>query len=100
MNGIVIRNGIVLTMNNSHEVIVNGVVVIKGSQIIAVGAEDTIRHYPGFKVIDADGGIIMPGLINTHSHLPMISEALGRMASKTGCLIISFPWKRICSIVN
>lgn len=73
MNGIVIRNGIVLTMNNSHEVVVNGVVVIKGSQIIAVGTEDTIRHYPGFKVIDADGGIIMPGLINTHSHLPMIA---------------------------
>ncbi len=73
MDGIVIRNGVVLTMNKTRDVIVNGAVVIKGARIIAIGAEDTIRHYPGFKVIDADGGIIMPGLINTHSHLPMVA---------------------------
>jgi len=72
-DGIVIKNGVVLTMNKTHDVIANGVVVIQGSRIIAVGAEDTIKHYPGFKVIDADGGIVMPGLINTHSHLPMIA---------------------------
>ena len=73
MDGIVIRNGVVLTMNKTRDVIVNGTVVIRGARIIAIGAEDTIRHYPGFKVIDADGGIIMPGLINTHSHLPMVA---------------------------
>ena len=73
MDGIIIKNGVVLTMNRSRDVIENGAVVIKGGRIIAVGNEDTIRHYPGFKVIDADGGIIMPGLINTHSHLPMIA---------------------------
>ena len=73
MEGIVIKNGVVLTMNRSRDVIENGVVVIEGAQILAVGAEDTIIHYPGYKVIDADGGIIMPGLINTHSHLPMIA---------------------------
>ena len=73
VDGIVIRNGVVLTMNKTHDVIVNGTLVIKGSRIIAIGTEDTIKHYPGFKVIDADGGIIMPGLINTHSHLPMIA---------------------------
>ena len=72
-DGIVIKNGVVLTMNKTRDVIVNGTVVIKGSRIIAVGAGDTIKHYPGFRVIDAEGGIIMPGLINTHSHLPMIA---------------------------
>jgi len=73
MEGMIIKNGVVLTMNRTREVIENGIVVIQGSRIIAVGAEDTMRHYPGFKVMDADGGIIMPGLINTHSHLPMIA---------------------------
>jgi cytosine/adenosine deaminase-related metal-dependent hydrolase len=73
MEGIIIRNGAVLTINRTRDVIVNGAVVIKGSRIIAVGAEDNIKHQPGFKVIDADGGIIMPGLINTHSHLPMVA---------------------------
>lgn len=73
MADMVIRNGVVLTMNKTRDVIENGAVVIKGSRIVAVGAEDNIRKYPGFKVIDADGGIIMPGLVNTHSHLPMVA---------------------------
>ncbi len=73
MDGIVIKNGVVLIMNRTRDVIDNGAVVIEGGRIIAVGAEDIIRQNPGYKVIDADGGIIMPGLINTHSHLPMIA---------------------------
>jgi cytosine/adenosine deaminase-related metal-dependent hydrolase len=74
MKGIVIKNGIVLTMNGTHDVIVNGSVVIQGDRIMAAGTPETIKkRHPGFKVIDADGGIVMPGLINTHSHLPMIA---------------------------
>jgi len=73
MDGIVIKNGVVVTMNQTRDVIENGVVVIKGDRILAVGSENTISDYPGFRVMDADGGIIMPGLINTHSHLPMIA---------------------------
>ncbi len=73
VEGIVISNGVVLTMNKHRDVIENGAVVIKGSEIIAVGAEEIIKDYPGYHVIDANGGIIMPGLINTHSHLPMIA---------------------------
>jgi cytosine/adenosine deaminase-related metal-dependent hydrolase len=73
VDGIVIRNGVILTMNKTRDVIENGTVVIEGSRIIAIGTEDTIKHYPGFKEIDAEGSIIMPGLINTHSHLPMIA---------------------------
>jgi cytosine/adenosine deaminase-related metal-dependent hydrolase len=60
-------------MNKTRDVIQNGAVVIQGARIIAVGDEDTIEQYRGFKVIDADGGIVMPGLINTHGHLPMIA---------------------------
>ena len=73
MDGIVIRNGVVLTMNPARDVIENGTVIIEGSRILEVGDEDSIKQYPGFKVIDAEGGIILPGLINTHSHLPMIA---------------------------
>lgn len=71
--GIVIRNGLILTMNKNRDVIVNGTVVIEGSRIVSVGEGDSIEYDPTFKVIDADDGIVMPGLINTHSHLPMIA---------------------------
>ena len=74
MDGMIIRNGVVLTMNKARDIIENGAVAIKGIKIMAAGAEESIRkQYPGFKLMDADGGIIMPGLINTHSHLPMIA---------------------------
>lgn len=73
MNGIVIKNGLVLTMNRTHDVIENGVVVIEGSRILAVDTEDAVGPFHDFKKIDAEGGFIMPGLINTHSHLPMIA---------------------------
>lgn len=73
MNDIVIKNGIVLTMNPTRDVIEHGAVVIKGSRILEVGGQEILKQYPEFKVIDAEGGIILPGLINTHSHLPMIA---------------------------
>jgi 5-methylthioadenosine/S-adenosylhomocysteine deaminase len=74
MDGLIIRNGVVLTMNKARDIIENGAVAIQGTRIMAAGAEDLIKkQYPGFEVMDAEGGIIMPGLINTHSHLPMIA---------------------------
>lgn len=93
--GIVIRNGVVLTMNNNHDIIENGIVVIRDSIIIAVGNEDSLGDYPGYKVIDADGGIIMPGLINTHSHLPMIAfRGLGENGVKDRLYDYFFPLEK------
>ncbi len=47
MNGIVIKNGLVLTMHRTYDVIKNGAVVIEGTRIIAVGTtEDAVGHYP------------------------------------------------------
>jgi len=95
IEGIVIRNGVVLTMNKTHDVVENGFVVIQDSRIIAVGAEDTLGAYPGFKVIDADGGIVMPGLINTHSHLPMIAfRGLGENGVKDRLYDYFFPLEK------
>ncbi len=73
MEGMIIKNGVVLTMNRTRDVIENGAVVIKGTRIMAVGTEGIIKRYQGCKVVDADGGMIMPGLINTHGHLPMVA---------------------------
>ncbi|MGL5123852.1 MAG: amidohydrolase [Fusobacteriaceae bacterium] len=70
---LIIKNGEVLTMNENGKKILNGVVVIKENKIIDVGTKDLLDRYTAEKIIDAKQGIIMPGMINTHSHLPMIA---------------------------
>ncbi|RLB10197.1 MAG: S-adenosylhomocysteine deaminase [Deltaproteobacteria bacterium] len=62
-----IRDGIVLTMDSKNRVIEDGVVGIKGDTIIYVGKEGIDAD----EIIDAKGGIVLPGLINSHTHIPM-----------------------------
>ncbi len=68
---ILIRNGRVLTMDPNQAEIPDGAVAIQGDHIAAVGATASIGTRSARKVIDADGGIIMPGLVNTHTHAAM-----------------------------
>lgn len=82
-------------MNKNHDIIENGIVVIQDTKIIAVGSEELLREYSGFKMIDAQGGIIMPGLINTHSHLPMIVfRSLGENGVKDRLYDYFFPLEK------
>ena len=69
---ILIKNATVLTMNSKKEIIENGVVAIKGNRIVALGDEKVLSKYKGKKVIDVDGDIVMPGFINTHTHVSMV----------------------------
>jgi 5-methylthioadenosine/S-adenosylhomocysteine deaminase len=68
---ILVTNGIVLTMDGEQRTIPNGAVAIHGDRITAVGASVDAAGGPPGKVIDARGGIIMPGLVNTHTHAAM-----------------------------
>jgi len=68
---ILICNGRVLTMDPDQTVISDGAVAIRGNHIAAVGASATVGTGSARKVIDAGGGIIMPGLVNTHTHAAM-----------------------------
>jgi len=68
----IILGGTVLTLEPEGRPIPNGAVAISGGTISAVGpAEDLLEQAPTGEVIDASGCIIMPGFVNTHSHLPM-----------------------------
>ena len=58
-------------MNAEREIIEAGVVVIRGNKIVAVGSNDLAAAYSAPRTIDARGGIIMPGMINTHTHASM-----------------------------
>jgi len=68
---LMITNGMVLTMNRDKAVYDNGTVVITGNRIIAVGDASLTDEYQADAVLDADGDIVMPGLINTHTHVSM-----------------------------
>lgn len=70
---IIIKNGQIITINPKMEIIENGVIIIKGKKIIDVGNDDLLQNYRSKKTIDANQGIVMPGMINTHCHLPMIA---------------------------
>ena len=65
-------NALVLTMDGNFSQYLPGAVAVKGDSIVAVGREDEIkREYTAQEIIDCNGKILMPGLINAHTHVPM-----------------------------
>ena len=67
---IIVKNGTILTMDSNETIISNGALAIKDENICFVGGE---VDAPGSaaKIIDADGGLIVPGLVNGHTHAAM-----------------------------
>lgn len=47
----------------------NGVLVVQGGRITAIGAAGSVSIPSGAEVVDVSGKVIMPGLVDTHSHL-------------------------------
>jgi len=70
---ILIRNGTVLTMDGHRRIIRDGAVAVSDGKITAIGnSESLTREYAAKRTIDAKNKVIMPGLINTHTHLYQI----------------------------
>lgn len=68
---LLIVGGTVVTMNNSRDIIENGIIAIKGNKIIALGERKNFAAWKAKRTINAAGKVIIPGLINTHTHVPM-----------------------------
>ncbi|PSV44121.1 amidohydrolase [Photobacterium indicum] len=68
---LLIKNATVLTMNEDRTVFEQGLVAVKGNKIVAVTNGKDVEDYQAKRTIDADGDIVMPGLINTHTHVSM-----------------------------
>ncbi|QPE18211.1 amidohydrolase [Providencia rettgeri] len=68
---IIIVDGTILTMDAQKQIIDHGTVVIKGNKIIAVGGPELAQSYQAPNILKVDGDIVMPGLINTHTHASM-----------------------------
>src|SRR5215813_7860472 len=69
---LIIKGGTVVTMDGPRRVIDNGGVAVKSGRITAVGKSAEIeRDYTAREVINAAGKVVIPGLINGHTHVPM-----------------------------
>lgn len=92
---LIIKNGQVLTMNDNKEIIQDGVVVIDKENIVAIGHAELLKKYTSKNIIDANDGIVMPGMINTHNHLPMIAfRGLGEEGISNRLFAYFFPLEK------
>ena len=69
---LLLTNAIVLTMDEKLTQFDPGAVAISGDSIQAVGTDQELRgSYQAQEIIDCDGMVVMPGLVNAHTHVPM-----------------------------
>jgi 5-methylthioadenosine/S-adenosylhomocysteine deaminase len=67
-----VDGGLVVAMDEAGTVIPGGAVAVRGNRIEAVGpASELASRFPGARRLDASGRIVMPGLVNAHTHVPM-----------------------------
>jgi 5-methylthioadenosine/S-adenosylhomocysteine deaminase len=71
---LLINGGTIVTMNEDRMVLENGYIAIKDDTIVAIGLTAASTYPKGLtakQTIDAKGKLILPGLINGHTHVPM-----------------------------
>lgn len=70
---LVVRHGTVVTLDAGRRVLPAGAVAVDKGAILAVGPEaEVAARYRGRDSLDAGGGIVIPGLINAHTHAAMV----------------------------
>ena len=70
---LIVTGGTVLTQNAAHTILSPGAIAIDKTDIVDIGTPANIAaKYQAAETIDARDQIVLPGLINTHSHAPMV----------------------------
>ena len=70
---LVVIGGTVLTENDTRQVLSPGAIAINGTDIVEVGTPaDIAARYNAAQTIDARDQVVLPGLINTHTHAAMV----------------------------
>jgi 5-methylthioadenosine/S-adenosylhomocysteine deaminase len=70
---LLVLGGTIVTMDQTRRVIDDGGIAIAGGRIVAVGPRAEIeREYTSRQRVSAAGKVVTPGLINGHTHIPMV----------------------------
>ena len=66
----ILADGRLITMNDRREILESGSVCVQHDRIAAVGTRQQLQQrYPEAEAVDCTGRIVMPGMVNTHTHL-------------------------------
>jgi 5-methylthioadenosine/S-adenosylhomocysteine deaminase len=72
---LLVKGATIVTMDSNRRVLENGFLAVRGDEIIAIGPDLAAAFPKGVaakQTIDATGKLIIPGLINGHTHIPMV----------------------------
>jgi 5-methylthioadenosine/S-adenosylhomocysteine deaminase len=67
---IIIKNGTILTLDSNNSILENSFLCILGDRIFKIGTGNP-TSFKAEKIIDAGGGLILPGMVNCHTHAAM-----------------------------
>ncbi len=69
---LVVTGQYLVTMNDDNEIIKDGGIAVAGSRILEIGpAAELVKKHPDAETLAEKHGLIMPGLVNTHTHAAM-----------------------------
>ena len=74
----------IITMDGSRRIIRDGAVVIEGSRIAQVGKSAELAAVAASRVIDADGMVLAPGMVNGHLHVSYAHATRGIFPDSLG----------------
>jgi 5-methylthioadenosine/S-adenosylhomocysteine deaminase len=71
---LLVRNGLIVTMDSGRSVYQNGYIAVRDGEIARVGTSDELKRekLAATSEVNAEGKVVLPGLINTHTHVPMV----------------------------
>jgi len=87
-----ITDAAIITMNATRDVLPSATVLVEGNRIAAIGpADQVLADHPGIALIDGRGKVVLPGLINAHTHIAMSLQKGVTQAVPEGLYRVMWP---------
>ena len=92
---LLIENTTLVTMNAQREILTEATLAVVGERIAAIGAGDDLRaQFPDAERLDGRGKVVLPGLINAHTHIAMSLQKGITLAVPEGLYRVMWPVER------